>query len=152
MALLVIVGAIYLDADGESFPAANLHLTQAEWQVTDARGFTTPSATLDSHSLPNAWRHVALPLDLPIALLRQAHANAITTAGQTTWLRLAVPHCPRIPARWRCMAFASRLTAPSRCMSTASWCTGAAAGALVEQYPDPAVGGAGAACGRRAGA
>ncbi|BEU50034.1 hypothetical protein MAFF211520_03260 [Ralstonia pseudosolanacearum] len=30
MALLVIVGAIYLDADGESFPAANLHLTQAE--------------------------------------------------------------------------------------------------------------------------
>ncbi|MDO3564393.1 sensor histidine kinase [Ralstonia pseudosolanacearum] len=94
MALLVIVGAIYLDADGESFPAANLHLTQAEWQVTDARGFTTPSATLDSQSLPNAWRHVALPLDLPIALLRQAHANAITTAGQTTWLRLAVPPLP----------------------------------------------------------
>lgn len=94
VALLVIVGAIYLNADGESLPAANVHLTQAEWQVTDARGFTAPPSTLDSNSLPNAWRQVALPLDLPIALLRQAHANAVTTAGQTTWLKLAVPRLP----------------------------------------------------------
>ncbi|MGH1509766.1 sensor histidine kinase [Ralstonia solanacearum] len=94
VALLVIVGAIYLDADGASPPAANVHLTQAEWQVTDARGFTAPPTALDSNSLPNAWRQVALPLDLPIALLRQANANAVTAAGQITWLKLAVPSLP----------------------------------------------------------
>ncbi len=50
------------------------------------------------------------------------------------------PHCPRIPARWRCMAFASRLTAPSRCMSTASWCTGRSSRGPCGTVPGPRCG------------
>lgn len=92
--LLMVAGAFYLEAYGGHPPTANLHLTQADWQVTDAPGFNAPPPTLDSKALPDAWRHVALPLALPIALLRQAEANASTGASRITWLKLSVRGLP----------------------------------------------------------
>ncbi|OGB27053.1 MAG: histidine kinase [Burkholderiales bacterium RIFCSPLOWO2_02_FULL_57_36] len=92
--LLMVAGAFYLEAYGGHPPTANLHLTQADWQVTEAPGFNAPPPTLDSKALPDAWQRVALPLALPIALLRQANPNASTGASRTTWLKLSVRDLP----------------------------------------------------------
>lgn len=89
MALLVAVGALYLEGDGVQPPTESLHLTQADWQVANAAGFSAPPATLDSQALPNAWQHVVLPLALPVALLRQANPNATIGASRITWLKLS---------------------------------------------------------------
>jgi signal transduction histidine kinase len=88
--LLIAAGALYLDAEVGQSPTASLHLTQADWQVTDAPGFSAPPPTLDSKALPDTWQHVELPLALPIALLRQADTNASTNVTRTTWLKLPV--------------------------------------------------------------
>lgn len=87
--LLLAVSALDIKAAGMAQPAESLHMTQAEWQVVDAPGFSAPPATLDSRTLPDAWQHVSLPLALPIALLRQAKAIAATGATRITWLKLS---------------------------------------------------------------
>lgn len=87
--LLVIVGIFFSGNGGKHSSATSLHLTQADWQVDDAIRFRAPSPTQDSASLPDTWQRATLPLAPPIALLRQASANANTTL--TTWLRLSVP-------------------------------------------------------------
>ncbi|RUL70454.1 sensor histidine kinase [Dyella choica] len=92
--LLVIVGIFYSGAGSQQSSAASLHLTQADWQVDDAQGFSAPPPMLDSDSLPNAWQHAALPLAPPIALLRQARTKANATLVHTTWIRLSVPALP----------------------------------------------------------
>lgn len=91
MALLAIVGMFYSEAGSESSSAASLHLTQMDWQDSEASGFQAPPATFDSASLPNAWQHAALPFAPSIALLRQAGAKARSRVVHTTWLRIAVP-------------------------------------------------------------
>lgn len=95
VALLVIVGMFYSDADTQQAAGNALHLTQADTQDTDAPVFSTPPATLDSASLPNAWRQVTLPLAPPIALLRQAGAKAHPPVVHRTWLRITVPAVPQ---------------------------------------------------------
>lgn len=91
VALLVIVGMFYSDAGNRQAAGTALHLTQADTQDTDAPVFSTPPVTLDSASLSNAWRQVALPLAPPIALVRQAGTKAHPSIVHTTWLRVAVP-------------------------------------------------------------
>ncbi|TKC88063.1 sensor histidine kinase [Trinickia terrae] len=69
-----------------------VHLTQADWQVTDAPDFNAPPHVLDSHILPDSWRHVTLPSALPDAAPRPANANlAAHAAGpiRVTWIRLS---------------------------------------------------------------
>eukprot|EP01042_Synura_sphagnicola_P019122 gene19122-24193_t len=77
------MGLLYLGVDGMQPPAASLHLTQADWQVADAPGFSAPPLALDSNALPGTWRQVVLPLALPIALLRQANTDTHATINAT---------------------------------------------------------------------
>ncbi|TKC87741.1 sensor histidine kinase [Trinickia terrae] len=100
LALLFMVGIFYSQAGSEPPPAASLHLTQADWQVDDAPGFSEPPPTLDSASLPDTWQRVALPLARSIALARQAgSAKAASKASRITWLRLSVHGLPTRSAR-----------------------------------------------------
>ncbi|CAB3790236.1 sensor histidine kinase [Paraburkholderia caffeinilytica] len=93
--LLVIVGIFYSQAGSEQPPAASLHLTQADWQVDDAPGFSEPPPTLNSTSLPETWQPVTLPLARSIALVRQAGSSKATSSGsRITWLRLSVHGLP----------------------------------------------------------
>ena len=94
VALLAIVGMFYSEAGSEPSSAQSLHLTQMDWQTTDAPGFQVPPATLDSGVLPRAWQHAALPFAPSIALLRQAGAKAGARMVHTTWLRVLVPAWP----------------------------------------------------------
>lgn len=101
VALLIAVGAWYVEADSIQPPAASMHLTQADWQVADAPGFSAPPPALDSKALPDAWQHVVLPLALPIAVLpqtlRQTDSNVSTSAAgniRTTWLKLSTHGLP----------------------------------------------------------
>ena len=94
MVLLAAVGAFFGNADGVQRPESVLHMTQAEWQVMDSQGFSTPPSAMDSHALPQAWQEVELPLALPIALLRQAETRAAGGATRTTWLRLSTRDLP----------------------------------------------------------
>ncbi|QCP54806.1 sensor histidine kinase [Trinickia violacea] len=101
MALLIGVGVWYTHA-GRTQPAgtAAVHLTQADWQVTDAPDFSAPPHVLDSRTLPDSWRHVTLPSDLPDAAGRPANASpAVPAAGhvRVTWIRLSTRGL-RIPA------------------------------------------------------
>jgi signal transduction histidine kinase len=72
----------------------SLHLTQADWQVQAASGFTTPATEWNDRDLPNAWRSVTLPLALPIDLLRQAESNKAARVTRVTWLRLKASRTP----------------------------------------------------------
>ncbi|QCP52097.1 sensor histidine kinase [Trinickia violacea] len=91
VALLFVVGIFYSQSGSEQTPDASLHLTQADWQVDDAPGFSEPPPTLDSASLPDTWQRVALPLARSIALARQAgSAKSTSKASRITWLRLSV--------------------------------------------------------------
>jgi signal transduction histidine kinase len=93
-ALLVAMAAFFGVKDGgEALPGV-MHVTQADWQVTEAPGFREPSLTMDSKGLPDTWQPVELPLALPIALLRQADGRASTGATRTTWLRLSARDLP----------------------------------------------------------
>lgn len=94
VALLIAVGTFYLETVDELPSTASLHLTQADWQVADAPGFSAPPPTLDSKALPDRWQHVELPLALPIALLRQANGTATTGATRITWLKLSTHGLP----------------------------------------------------------
>ncbi|MFH0131162.1 sensor histidine kinase [Variovorax sp. VaC1] len=94
MALLAAMGALFGGAGGERHPEALLHMTQADWQVEDASGFSAPPLTQDSTALPDTWAHVELPLALPIALLRQAKDGASTGATRVTWIRLSARDLP----------------------------------------------------------
>ncbi|HLD67535.1 MAG TPA: sensor histidine kinase [Pseudomonas sp.] len=97
LALLAGVGALYMNTGGMQPPAASLHMTRADWQAADSPGFSAPSPTLDSKTLPGTWQHVELPLALPIALLRQAEANAAIGTTRTTWLKLSTHELPSTP-------------------------------------------------------
>ena len=44
LALLAAIGAFYAEADRAWPPEASLHLTEAEWQVADAPGFSAPQS------------------------------------------------------------------------------------------------------------
>ncbi|MFZ6759887.1 ATP-binding protein [Undibacterium sp. Ji50W] len=92
--LLFATSLLSLSADGVQPPAASMHLTQADWQVADAPGFSAPPRTLDSKDLADTWRHVVLPLALPIALLRQASTDSTINATRTTWIKLSVLGIP----------------------------------------------------------
>ena len=94
LALLAAVGAFYAEADRAWPPETSLHLTHAEWQVADAPGFSAPPPSLDSKALPATWRHVVLPLALPIALLDQAEASASAGAVRVTWVKLSTRELP----------------------------------------------------------
>ncbi|RQO64343.1 sensor histidine kinase [Variovorax sp. KBW07] len=94
MALLAAVGALLGLANGTPQPEAVLHMTQADWQVEDASGFSTPPLVQDSSALPDAWEHVELPLALPIALLRQANVRAAAGASRVTWIKLSTHGLP----------------------------------------------------------
>lgn len=96
VALLTVVGALYLGVGSMQPSAASLHMTQAAWQAADSPGFSAPPPTMDSKALPNTWQQVVLPLALPIALLRQAEANASSTT-RTTWLKLSTHELPDAP-------------------------------------------------------
>ncbi len=87
LTLLIAVGAWYLTADGNSSPQASVHLTQAEWQVTDATAMAAPPPGVDSKSLPTAWQTITLPLSLPLSERVTGGANDAETRIQTTWIR-----------------------------------------------------------------
>lgn len=100
MALLGVIGAFFGGTAGLRHAESVLHLTQADWQVDDAAGFSTPPLRQDSSALPDTWKQVELPLALPIALLRQAESakasdSAATT--RTTWVRLSTRDLPPSP-------------------------------------------------------
>ncbi|WP_050478314.1 sensor histidine kinase [Herbaspirillum rhizosphaerae] len=88
LALLIAVGAWYVQGgDGEA-TSAGLHLTQVDWQDADGHGFSAPPLTMDSSSLPPSWQHAMLPSALPVAPPPATTAGA--AAIRTTWLRLPV--------------------------------------------------------------
>lgn len=89
VALLALVGALYMNAGDKQPPAVSQHMIQAEWQTTDSQGFSPPPSLLDSQALTDNWRPVELPLAPSIALLRQADAYAATGTTRTTWLKLS---------------------------------------------------------------
>ena len=91
VALLVAMVAQFVGTDAFETPVG-VPLSQADWQVTRAPAFSAPPLLLDSASLPPQWRSVALPLRLPIALIKQAEsATAADGAASVniTWLRLS---------------------------------------------------------------
>lgn len=79
-------GAAHAHTDG-------LHITEAQWQVQDAPGFSAAPPTLDSASLPAAWQTAGLPHALPISLLRQA-AAAAPGITRISWFRLSTQGLP----------------------------------------------------------
>ncbi|WP_076591422.1 sensor histidine kinase [Herminiimonas arsenitoxidans] len=89
--LLALVGAFSMGGYGKS--DADLKLQQAQWQVTDATGFSplTPSS-IDSQTLPSNWQMVTLPFAPPIALLKQANGARASVGSRTTWFRLQLPN------------------------------------------------------------
>ncbi|MBD0687624.1 MULTISPECIES: ATP-binding protein [unclassified Pseudomonas] len=89
VALLALVGALYMNAGDKQSPAVSQHMIQAEWQTTDSQGFSPPPPLLDSQTLADNWQPVELPLAPSIALLRQADAYAATGTTRTTWLKLS---------------------------------------------------------------
>jgi signal transduction histidine kinase len=100
IAAAMLAGALYLDWDHVAPPADSLHLTRADWQVTDVPSRSAPPLTLNSRDLPANWTQVKLPLALPIALLRQADAVGSGTFTRTTWLRLSTQGLPRATGPW----------------------------------------------------
>jgi len=68
LALLMAVGAWYLEADGRKQSDAALHFTQADLLTVDTPDRTPPPATVDSKTLSGAWQPVALPYALPFPL------------------------------------------------------------------------------------
>jgi signal transduction histidine kinase len=97
IAVLAAAASLYLGNDGGDGATASLHLTQAGWQETVASDYTAPPPTLDSGTLPPAWKLVSLPFSPSIALLRQAEAGAGTQSAHTvrvTWLKVAVDNLP----------------------------------------------------------
>jgi signal transduction histidine kinase len=96
IALLVGAGMWYTAGYGLEPTEASAHLTQADWQVTQTTGMTTPASAVDSRALPQAWK----PTTLPHAFLPtpQARASAAdlpaNTIGSVTWIRVPV----QIPA------------------------------------------------------
>ncbi|EJL94432.1 signal transduction histidine kinase [Herbaspirillum sp. CF444] len=87
VALLVAVGAWYVQSDGEA-TAASLHLTQADWQDMDGHGFSAPPLAMDGRDLPSSWQHATLPSALPVAPPPASTAGAATI--RTTWVKLSV--------------------------------------------------------------
>jgi signal transduction histidine kinase len=83
VALLAALGAfLSLAVSGIQRSGECLHLTQASWQDVDTTGFSTPPASLDSRSLPDAWHATALPLSM--------HASSPAGAHRIVWVRLPV--------------------------------------------------------------
>ena len=105
VALLIAVGVWYTGTDGAQSAGVATHLTQAEWQSTDAPDFSPPPTAIDSRTLPGTWRHVTLPAQLPANRARSAGAGAAASAApevravRTTWIRLSAPgsHFPSGP-------------------------------------------------------
>ncbi len=94
LALLLALSACTNEA-GRVPAASALHITEVQWQRTDAQGFTPPPPVLDGKSLPDSWQQAALPHALPISLLRQAASvNAPPGTTRISWFRLAVPDLP----------------------------------------------------------
>jgi signal transduction histidine kinase len=102
MALLGVIGAFFGGTAGLQHAESVRHLTQADWQVDDSGGFSTPPVKQDSSALPDTWKQIELPLALPIALLRQAESaeSASPVAAprtRTTWIRLSTRDLPPSP-------------------------------------------------------
>jgi signal transduction histidine kinase len=99
MALLITM-AFWLLPDSETFPnGGSLHLTQADWQIVDGKGFGTPAPTVDSNALPNTWQPAVLPQSLQVKEAHQGHAQRPTSAADTTrvtWIRLVAPDVPQL--------------------------------------------------------
>ncbi|OWQ49144.1 histidine kinase [Roseateles noduli] len=95
LVLAAVVTAVALSAFVDRAFSPALHLTEADWQVSERAGRVTPPATQDADALPQDWHPVTLPLALPIALLSQAEAAREGDAAvRTTWLRVRVPSVP----------------------------------------------------------
>ncbi|MBE1161400.1 sensor histidine kinase [Dyella sp. 7MK23] len=94
--LLVALGAfLSLAGSGIQRSGECLHLTKASWQEVETPGYSAPPASLDSHSLPQAWHATALPLTMhPLATAPAGPANLIT------WVRLGVDGPQAITASW----------------------------------------------------
>jgi len=91
LSLLMTAAVSYVSAANAHTPASALHLTQAQWQLANGPGMTPPPSLMDNESLPANWQTVALPLALPIALLRQAKSGTGGNAAiSITWLRLSL--------------------------------------------------------------
>ncbi|HEV7776846.1 MAG TPA: sensor histidine kinase [Luteibacter sp.] len=97
LALLAFIAMRYADQADKPRPNASLHLTQADWQVQDSPGFSTPPMAWHGSDLPGTWRPVTLPLALPIDLMRQAEFPAATQTTRVTWIRLMTPRVPGGP-------------------------------------------------------
>jgi signal transduction histidine kinase len=91
VALLAAVAAWSTGFSGVHPPEDSRHLTEADWQTTDAPNFQPPPTTQDSHALPAAWRHAALP-----QALAAKPVDGPVAAGtvRTTWIRLDTPGRP----------------------------------------------------------
>ncbi|WP_092129375.1 sensor histidine kinase [Polaromonas sp. YR568] len=87
VALLVALGAWYLAEDAQP-SSASLHLTQAEWQVSNAPEYSAPPLTVDSKTLAGSWQQAGLPQALPAA-------GDAAGAIQTTWVRLSTQGQPQ---------------------------------------------------------
>lgn len=84
---------IYANAS-DAHVAVSQHFTEAQWQVVESPGFSTPPPTLDPNTLPDNWRVVMLPHALPIALIRQAASPAAPMTTRTTWYKLSAHNLP----------------------------------------------------------
>ncbi|MFZ6678534.1 ATP-binding protein [Undibacterium sp. Tian12W] len=91
--LILLTGAViwHVAADTAQSSASSLHLTEAQWQLASEPGMPPPPSIVNSNSLPANWQTVALPLALPVALLRQAKSGTGSNAASSiTWLKLSL--------------------------------------------------------------
>lgn len=98
----VLAAAWLLTGGHARGPATAIHLTQAQWQVSEQAGLQAPPALQHSAALPPAWRDVALPFNPPIALMRQARSGTEgpkSALVQVSWLKIDVPAQPASAAR-----------------------------------------------------
>jgi signal transduction histidine kinase len=89
---VLLAGAI-LSVDKGHGETAGLHLMRAQWLQQQVARDTAPPATLDSRSLPGAWRATALPFRPSIALLRQAESGTsgeYENGARITWIKVDV--------------------------------------------------------------
>ncbi|MES2024002.1 MAG: sensor histidine kinase [Pseudomonadota bacterium] len=94
LTLLVAVGAWYLAAGNDQSAQESVHLTQADWQVTDTPDLNAPPATFDSKTLSGSWHQITLPLSLPLVEKHEDQLVDAKASISTTWIRLPTDGLP----------------------------------------------------------
>jgi signal transduction histidine kinase len=97
VAMLIAVAAWRLGEGGLDPASTSMHLTNADWQVTQQPAMQAPPSTVDSKTLPNTWNSATLPRAFSPAVPSGTTTQSATGMAQevsTTWIRLSSEHTP----------------------------------------------------------